>query len=39
MYLPEIGKLVKCETNLSLKEDDTEAESDSVEEKADEAAA
>lgn len=26
MYLPEIGKLVKCETNLSLKEDDTEVE-------------
>ena len=26
MYLPEIGKLVKCETNLSVKEDDTEVE-------------
>ena len=26
MYLPEIGKLVKCETNLSIKEDNTEVE-------------
>lgn len=33
MYLPEIGKLVKCETNLSLQEDESE-----VEESAEEAA-
>lgn len=33
MYLPELGKLVKCETNLSIKEDDTEVE-ESIEEAA-----
>lgn len=33
MYLPEIGKLVKCETNLSVKEDDANVE-ESIEEAA-----
>ena len=31
MYLPELGKLLKCETNLSLsKEDDTEVEDSAI---------
>ncbi len=33
LYLPEIGKLVKCETNLSVKEDDADVE-ESIEEAA-----